>query len=109
MVGLPCFFDARGRISLPAAAVHDDRLSGNMTAYFFIDNEAVRPAADVRSHAEVVIETDLQRPRGERLAPIRHAFGRHAEMPLAESCRAIALGFAQRRQRQAVCFDMKGS
>src|SRR4051812_37234086 len=108
MVWLPRLYDASGRIALLAAAVHDDRLASNMTADFFIDDEAVRTAADIRRHAEVMVETNLQRPRLERHAPIRHAFGRHAEMPLTKSGRSIALTFAQRCQRHAVRFDMQG-
>ena len=107
MVWLPRFLDAGGCISLLASAMHDDRFARNMTAYFFVDDEAVRATADVRSHAEVVIETNLQRARLEWLAPIRHALGRHAEMPLAESCGAITLAFAERRQCHAVRFDVQ--
>ena len=94
MVGLPCFFDAGCRVSQSAAAMDDDRFARNVATYLLVDDKAVRTAADVRRHTEVMIEADLQRPWLERLAPIRHALGRHAEMPLAKRRGAVALTLA---------------
>ena len=79
----------------------------HVTRDFLVLDETVRAAADVGRHAIVIIEANLQRAGPERSAPILPARGGQAEMPFAESRRAIALTFAQRREREAVGFDVQ--
>ena len=67
----------------------------------------MRSVAEVGRHAEVMIETDLAWPGRKGFAPIGHVAAGHAEMPLTERCRSIALTFAKRCERQAIGLDVQ--
>src|SRR5688572_33261363 len=76
--------DSAGCAVLPIAA-DGDRHAGKAAQYAIVFDEGVRSRPGIRSHAEEIVEADVQRTWPEFSGPVVDAGRSYTEVPLAES------------------------